>query len=81
MFDPKTSRQMGLAITVISELTFIVLVGGGVGYWLDLTLKTTPSFTLTLSILALVFGFKKLIHHLQQADSDHDHEPPESGSP
>ena len=63
MFDPKMSRQMGLAITVISELTFVVLVGGGAGYWLDLTLGTSPIFTLTLSILALVFGFKKLIHN------------------
>ena len=79
MFSPRNVRQMGLAIAVISELTVIVCIGVGAGFWLDSALGSSPSFTLSLSILALVYGFKRLITSLNQASQDHDHEPPDSG--
>jgi len=80
MLNPKNSRQMGLAITVISELTITVCLGGGAGYWLDSSLGTSPGLTLTLSILALVYGFKKLIHRMNPPHLPHDNEPSDSGS-
>jgi len=80
MLTPRNSKQMALAIAVVSELSITVILGGGAGYWLDSTLGTTPGLTLTLSILALVFGFKKLISRLNQLSSTDDYEPPDSGS-
>jgi|TARA_B100000530_G_C15637697_1_gene360944 ATP synthase protein I len=79
MFNPRNARQMGLAITVISELTVVVCVGGGAGFWLDSALGSSPSFTLSFSILALVYGFKRLVTTLNQASKKHDDEPPDSG--
>jgi F0F1-type ATP synthase assembly protein I len=80
MLNPRNARQMGLAIAVISELTIIVCVGAGAGFWLDSTLDSSPGFTLSFSILALVIGFKRLITSLQKATHSNDHEPPSTGS-
>jgi F0F1-type ATP synthase assembly protein I len=71
---------MALAIAVVSELSITAILGGGAGYWLDSSLGTTPGLTLSFSILALVFGFKKLISRLNQLSSSDDNEPPDSGS-
>ena len=79
MLNPRNAKQIGLAITVISELTITVCVGGGAGYWLDSSLGTSPGLTLTLSILALVYSFKKLIHRLNPPPRPHDHEPSDPG--
>ena len=78
MFNPRNARQMGYALTVISELTVSVCIGGGAGYWLDSTLETSPGFTLSLSLLALVVFFKRMIasqKQAHQADEDDPQEP------
>ena len=80
MLNPRNAKQIGLAITVISELTITVCIGGGAGYWLDSSLGSSPGFTLSLSILALVYGFKKLIHRLNPSPQNHDHEHSDPGS-
>jgi F0F1-type ATP synthase assembly protein I len=67
MFKPRNARQMGYALTVISELTVSVCIGGGAGYWLDSTLGTSPGFTLSLSLLALVVFFKRMIASQKKA--------------
>ena len=73
MLNPSLAKQMGLAIAVVFELTLAVCIGGGAGYWLDSSLGTSPGFTFSLSILALLVFFRRLTSTLRQAaESDDD---------
>ncbi|HJY85875.1 MAG TPA: AtpZ/AtpI family protein [Candidatus Acidoferrales bacterium] len=58
------------------ELPFIlvgaVLLGGGLGQWIDLRLDTTPLFTFLLGLLGFAAGVREIIRRIPKDGGQDD---------
>lgn len=79
MLDPSLLRLMAGALALTVEVGVLVLVGAGVGHWLDTHLGTDPTLLLTLALLGLVAGFIRLNAGLRRLNAESD-DPPSSNT-
>jgi ATP synthase protein I len=59
--DPNLYRAMGQASSIGMTFAACIVVGVGVGFLLDIWLKTTPWCTIGLAVFGCVAGFYNLI--------------------
>ncbi len=56
------------------ELPFIlvggVLIGGGLGHWIDLRAHTSPLFTFVLGLLGFAAGVREVLRRIPKDDND-----------
>ncbi|HVN09696.1 MAG TPA: AtpZ/AtpI family protein [Patescibacteria group bacterium] len=68
---PIRNASLARVFALVIELPFVfvaaVVVGGAIGYWLDLRLHTSPLFLLILGALGLVAGVRELVRRLSQS--------------
>lgn len=76
MLDPSLLRLMAGALALTVEVGVLVLVGAGVGRWLDTHFGTDPALLLTLALLGLVAGFFRLNAGLRRMNAGSDDQPP-----
>ena len=65
-----TTRQVGVAYRIFVELLAGVLVGAGLGWFLDRILGTRPWFLLGLLVLGIVAGFVNTIRTAQRMSAE-----------
>jgi F0F1-type ATP synthase assembly protein I len=62
------------ALALAMELPFVliagVVIGGGVGYWLDSRFHTSPLLTFLLGILGFAAGVREVIRRLPKDGGD-----------
>jgi F0F1-type ATP synthase assembly protein I len=63
------ARQLMLAVELPFVLVVSVAIGGGVGYWLDARLHTSPVFLLALGALGFAAGMRDLLRRLSRSGS------------
>jgi F0F1-type ATP synthase assembly protein I len=61
------ARQFALAVELPFVFVATVLIGGGIGYWLDSRFHTSPLFLLVLGALGLVAGLRELVRRAFRA--------------
>jgi len=66
------ARQLALALELPFVFVATVVIGGGIGYWLDLRLHTSPLFLLVLGALGLAAGVRDVVRRLSRSGSGHD---------
>lgn len=59
--DPGTMKAIGIAWTLPFELIVPMLIGGGIGYFLDRWRHTSPMFILILGFLGFGIGLRNLL--------------------
>jgi F0F1-type ATP synthase assembly protein I len=62
----RVARQFAAAIELPFVLVADVLIGGGIGYWLDERFHTSPLFLLLLGGLGLVAGMMQILRALSR---------------
>lgn len=65
-----TTRQIGVAYRIFVELLAGILVGAGLGWFLDRILGTAPWFMLGLLVLGIVAGFVNTIRAAQRMSAE-----------
>jgi ATP synthase protein I len=64
------ARQFALATELPFILVAAVLVGGGIGYFLDRSLHTKPYLMLAMGAVGFIVGVRDLLRRLQKDDPD-----------
>ena len=81
--EPSDKRRLNFLRTfaLAMELPFIlvggVVIGGGLGYWLDKQLHTSPGLTFFLGIVGFAAGVREVLRRLPK---DNQEPPSSSGS-
>jgi ATP synthase protein I len=70
-----TTRQAGVAYRIFVELLAGILVGAGLGWFLDRILGTAPWFLLGLLVFGIVAGFVNTIRTAQRMAADMNAKP------
>ncbi len=68
----KFARQFAAAIELPFILVADVVIGGGIGYWLDGRFHTSPLFLLVLGGLGFAAGVKQLLRAFSTRTSRRD---------
>ena len=63
------ARQFALAVELPFVLVAMVVIGGGIGYWLDSRFHTSPLFLLLLGALGFAAGVRELMRRLSRSGS------------
>jgi len=63
------AQQMVLAVELPFILVASVAAGGGIGYWLDGRLHSSPIFLLLLGALGLAGGMRDVVRRLARSGS------------
>ena len=61
-------RDLALAMELPFILVGGVLIGGGIGHWLDGKLHTTPALTLVLGLLGFGAGLREVLRRIPKDD-------------
>ena len=74
--EPSDKRRLTFLRTfaLAMELPFIlvggVLIGGGLGYWLDKQLGSSPALTFVLGIVGFAAGVREVLRRLPKDDQE-----------
>jgi ATP synthase protein I len=66
------AQQFALAIELPFVFVAMIVIGGGIGYWLDRRFHTSPLFLLVLGGLGFAAGVRELLRRLSRSGSGHD---------
>jgi F0F1-type ATP synthase assembly protein I len=72
--EPSDKRRLNFLRTfaLAMELPFIlvggVVIGGGLGYWLDKQIGTSPALTFVLGIVGFAAGVREVLRRLPEDD-------------
>ncbi len=47
---------------------FAVLIGGGIGYWLDMRLHTSPWLLLVFGMLGFIAGIREILRRISREE-------------
>lgn len=61
-------RQLGFVLTIAFTFPAALLVGYGIGWWLDSKLGTSPLFSLIFLGLGFLAALRELLRQLKQLD-------------
>jgi len=67
---PVLARQMALALELPFVFVATIVIGGGIGYWLDQRFHTSPLFLLLLGGLGFAAGLREVIRRISHSGSD-----------
>jgi F0F1-type ATP synthase assembly protein I len=81
MLDPGLLRLLAGALALTAEVGVLVLVGAGVGHWLDGNFGTGPLLLSALALLGLTAGMVRLHAGLRRLQADQDEPPPPASEP
>ena len=70
--EMSSTRQIGVAYRIFVELLAGILVGAGLGWFLDRLLGTQPWFLLALLVLGIVAGLVNTIRAAQRMSAEMD---------
>jgi len=65
------ARQFAMAIELPFVFVASVLIGGAIGYWLDIRFHTSPVFLLILGALGFAGGVRELVRRVTRRGSGH----------
>ena len=66
------ARQFALAVELPFAFVATVVIGGGIGYWLDSRFHTSPLFLLLLGALGFGAAVRDLVRRLSRSGSGRD---------
>jgi len=64
----KFIKRMANASSVGTSLAFSILIGSGMGWWLDKTFGTKPWLFLFFMVCGIIAGFKNMIYFLKKTE-------------
>jgi len=64
----KFVKRMANASSVGTSLAFSVLIGAGMGWWLDKTFGTKPWLFLLFLVCGIIAGFKNMIYFVKKTN-------------
>jgi len=64
----KFIKRMANASSVGTSLAFSIIIGAGMGWWLDKTLGTKPWLFLLFMICGIIAGFKNMIYFIKKTN-------------
>jgi ATP synthase protein I len=66
----RTLRLAGLASTLGLSVAFAILIGFGIGYWLDSKFGTSPWLTLLFLVMGVIAGFRNYYRFMKKQEKD-----------
>ncbi|ADD67261.1 conserved hypothetical protein [Denitrovibrio acetiphilus DSM 12809] len=64
----KFVKKMANASSVGTSLAFSILIGAGMGWWLDKTFGTKPWLFLLFMVCGIIAGFKNMIYFVKKTN-------------
>jgi ATP synthase protein I len=64
----KFIKRMANASSVGTSLAFSILIGAGLGWWLDKVFDTKPWLFLIFMVLGIIAGFKNMIYFIKKTN-------------
>lgn len=75
MLDPEMLQRLARAMAAAAELALTVLLGVGLGAWLDSRLGTAPILILLLALAGLVIALVRLTRWMKTTETPDDSDP------
>lgn len=64
----KFIKKMANASSAGTSLAFSILIGAGMGWWLDKTFHTKPWLFLIFMICGIIAGFRNMMYFVRKTD-------------
>lgn len=70
--EDRPPSKLGIAFRISTEFVAAAVVGGGIGWGLDLLFGTSPAFLLLMFVLGIAAGFRNILRAAKELNESSD---------